>query len=56
MGAFLGDNTFLVGISIDGPKGLHDTYRVNKAGRGSYDQAGRAVKNAPRNGPVSLFA
>ncbi|MBT1166944.1 anaerobic sulfatase maturase [Bifidobacterium simiarum] len=28
---------FLVGVSIDGPKEIHDRYRVNKAGRGTFD-------------------
>ena len=36
--AFFKDNDFLVGISIDGPRELHDTYRVNKGGKGSFDQ------------------
>ncbi len=36
--AFFKDNDFLVGISIDGPREMHDTYRVNKGGRGSFDQ------------------
>ena len=36
--AFFTDNDFLVGISIDGPRELHDTYRVNKGGKGSFDQ------------------
>ncbi len=36
--AFFKDNDFLVGISIDGTKEIHDTYRVNKGGRGSFDQ------------------
>lgn len=35
---FLRDEGFLVGVSIDGPRALHDTYRVNKGGRGSFDQ------------------
>jgi uncharacterized protein len=29
---------FLVGVSIDGPRELHDAYRVNKGGKGSFDQ------------------
>lgn len=29
---------FLVGISIDGPREIHDAYRVTKGGRGSFDQ------------------
>ena len=29
-GEFLKENDFLVGISIDGPPGMHDAYRVDK--------------------------
>jgi uncharacterized protein len=36
--AFFSENDFLVGISIDGPRELHDAYRVNKGGKGSFDQ------------------
>jgi uncharacterized protein len=36
--AFFAEHGFLVGISIDGPRPLHDTYRVNKGGKGSFDQ------------------
>src|SRR4051812_1533055 len=32
------EHDFLVGISIDGPGELHDAYRVNKGGKGSFDQ------------------
>lgn len=31
--AFLSDNKFLVGVSVDGPPALHDAYRVDKKGR-----------------------
>ncbi|CAL8969295.1 Anaerobic sulfatase-maturating enzyme [Propionicimonas sp. T2.31MG-18] len=40
-GEFLAANRFLVGLSVDGPAHLHDRYRVNKAGRGSYSQVRR---------------
>ena len=40
-GEFLAANNFLVGLSVDGPAALHDAYRVNKAGRGTYDQVRR---------------
>jgi uncharacterized protein len=40
--AFFRRHNFLVGISIDGPKKFHDAYRVNKAGRGTFDQVHRA--------------
>src|SRR5260370_1273657 len=32
-GRFLRENQFLVGISIDGPRELHDAYRVDKGGQ-----------------------
>jgi anaerobic sulfatase-maturating enzyme len=35
---FLVENRFLVGISIDGPKELHDCYRVNKGGSPTFDK------------------
>jgi uncharacterized protein len=36
--AFFKQHHFLVGLSVDGPKELHDAYRVNKGGQGSFDQ------------------
>src|SRR5690242_1015097 len=35
--AFFKQHNYLVGISIDGPRGLHDAYRVNKRNEGSFD-------------------
>ena len=35
---FLRRHDFLVGISIDGPRALHDAYRVDKAGAGSFER------------------
>jgi uncharacterized protein len=35
--AFLKEHDFLVGLSVDGPRELHDTYRVTRAGKGSFD-------------------
>jgi uncharacterized protein len=40
-GAFFKENDFLIGLSVDGPKEIHDTYRVNKGGAGSFDQVMR---------------
>jgi len=36
-GAFLADNCILTGISLDGPKRLHDACRTDSRGRGSFD-------------------
>jgi uncharacterized protein len=35
---FFKDRGFLVGVSIDGPREIHDTYRVDKGGKGSFDR------------------
>ena len=35
---FFRKNDFLVGISIDGPRDIHDRYRKDKAGRPSFDR------------------
>jgi uncharacterized protein len=40
---FFKENNFLVGLSVDGPKELHDVYRVNKGGAGSFDQVMRGL-------------
>jgi uncharacterized protein len=39
--AFFKAHNFLVGISIDGPQEMHDAYRVNKGGAGSFEQVMR---------------
>jgi len=40
---FLARNHFLVGLSIDGPELLHNTYRTNRAGKGTFKQVMAAV-------------
>ncbi|MDR3569362.1 MAG: anaerobic sulfatase maturase [Syntrophobacteraceae bacterium] len=35
---FFRDHGFLIGISVDGPRELHDAYRVNKRGRPTFDR------------------
>jgi uncharacterized protein len=39
--AFFKQHDYLVGLSVDGPKEMHDAYRVNKGGAGSFDQVMR---------------
>ncbi len=41
---FLKENNFLVGLSIDGPKHLHDTYRTYTGGKGSFDRVFESAK------------
>ena len=36
--AFFAENRFLVGISIDGPKSVHDRYRLDKGGAPTFDR------------------
>lgn len=35
---FLAANNFLVGLSLDGPKDIHDSHRVMPNGKGSYSR------------------
>ena len=42
--AFLHENNFLVGLSIDGPRSLHNAYRKYPDGRGSFDKVMEAVR------------
>ncbi|MCV2892858.1 anaerobic sulfatase maturase [Lentibacter sp. XHP0401] len=49
-GHFLADNRFLVGISIDGPKQIHDRYRVDRAGRPTFDAVIRGLEVLQRQG------
>jgi len=37
-GAFLAEHRFLVGLSLDGPRELHDAYRVGKGGAPTFDR------------------
>jgi uncharacterized protein len=35
---FFADHGFLVGLSVDGPRDVHDAHRVDKRGQGSFDR------------------
>jgi len=41
---FFKENNFLVGLSVDGTKPLHDVYRVDKRGLGSFDRVMEGFK------------
>jgi uncharacterized protein len=48
--AFLKQHNFLVGISMDGPKELHDAYRVDRMGRGTFDSVLAAYRRLQAHG------
>jgi len=41
---FLKKHNFMVGISLDGPKEIHDRYRRDRKGNGTFDQAMRGLR------------
>ncbi len=46
----LRDNDFLVGISIDGPKDIHDAFRRDRSGNGTFDRTMKAIRMMADNG------
>ena len=40
---FFHEHNFLIGLSIDGPQGLHDRYRRSRSGRGSWQQVMKGI-------------
>jgi len=54
---FLARNDFLVGLSLDGPKSVHDIYRVDGEGRGSHSRVVKALEKMQRQGvEVNILA
>jgi uncharacterized protein len=47
---FLRENDFLVGISMDGPAELHDTHRVDKNGRPTFDRVMDGIRLLQKHG------
>ena len=47
---FLARNGFLVGVSIDGPRALHDAYRVDARGAGTFDKVAAGLELLRRHG------
>ena len=50
--AFLKEHDFLVGLSIDGPRALHDAYRTNKSGGSTFDRVMAAVHLLHQHGII----
>jgi uncharacterized protein len=48
-GTFFRENQFLVGISIDGPREMHDNYRVSKGGQSTFDRVVRGISYLKKN-------
>ena len=46
---FFKENDFLIGISIDGPCHLHDTYRLDKGGGPTFDRVMRGLRLLQRH-------
>ncbi len=42
--SFLAENNFLVGLSMDGPEDIHDTYRLDRGGKSSFHKVHNALK------------
>lgn len=40
---FFRENDFLIGVSLDGPRELHDAYRVDKGGAPTFDRVMRGI-------------
>lgn len=49
-GDFLAAHRFLVGVSIDGPPELHDTYRVDKHGQPTFDRVMQGLDSLKKHG------
>ena len=47
--SFFREHQFLIGISIDGPRHLHDAYRVDKGGQPTFDHVLRGIETLKRH-------
>ena len=47
---FLAESNFLVGLSLDGPREIHDRYRVDRGGRPSFDRVMRGLGLLKKHG------
>lgn len=42
--SFFSEHNFLIGVSIDGPKSIHNCYRVTRSGEGTFDRIMQSVQ------------
>jgi uncharacterized protein len=47
---FFKENNFLIGISIDGPRHLHDAHRVDKGGKPTFERVMRGLRLLQKHG------
>jgi uncharacterized protein len=47
---FLKQHNFMVGISLDGPREIHDRYRRDRCGKGSFDAVMRGLRLLQKHG------
>jgi len=48
--AFFKEHNFLVGLSVDGPREIHDAYRVDRGGQGTFDKVMSGWRALRRHG------
>jgi uncharacterized protein len=48
--AFFKEHEFLIGISLDGPRALHDVHRLDKGGRPTFDKVMRGLRLLQKHG------
>ena len=47
---FFKENNFLIGLSLDGPRHLHDYFRVDKGGKPTFDKVMRGLRLLQKHG------
>jgi uncharacterized protein len=48
--AYFKEHNFLIGLSVDGPQEIHDAYRLNKGGQGTFKQVMRGWEHLRKHG------
>ncbi len=48
--AFFKEHNFLVGLSVDGPRELHNVYRVDRGGQGTFDRVMQGWRRLRKHG------